>query len=95
MPHTVTIAPYASTNNYGEDVTGATRTAKAYVEPMKIIQFGDQVNEEVRTTTAYINDLNITVRDTITLPDGSTPTIVSIAKHDEVAGLEHTEVVFR
>ena len=94
MPHTVTIAPFASKNNYGEDVLTTTRTASAYVEPAKQLQDGTQIDQETRSKTAYISDTTITLRDKITLPDGSTPRIVSISIHTEVVGLEHTEVGF-
>lgn len=94
MPHTVTIAPYASKNNYGEDVLAASRTASAYVEPAKQLQDGTQIDQETRSKTAWIADTSITLRDRITLPDGSTPNILSVAIHTEVAGLEHTEVTF-
>lgn len=94
MPHTVTIASFASKNNYGEDVLSTTRTAKAYVEPAKQLQNGTQIDQETRSKTAYISDIAITLRDRITLPDGSTPNIVSISVHTEVEGLEHTEVGF-
>lgn len=94
MPHTVTIAPYTAKNNYGEDTYTTTRTASAYVEPSQNVLLGTQINEELRSKQAYIADTSITIRDKITLPDGSTPEISSIAVHDEVLGLEHTIVTF-
>ena len=94
MPHTVTIAPYTAKNNYGEDTYTTTRTASAYVEPSQNVSLGTQINEELRSKQAYIADTSITIRDKITLPDGSTPEISSIAVHDEVLGLEHTIVTF-
>lgn len=94
MPHTVTIAPYTVKNNYGEDTYTTTRTASAYVEPSQNITVGNQINEELRSKQAFIADISITLRDKITLPDGSTPEISSIAVHDEVVGLEHTIVTF-
>jgi len=95
MPHTVTIAPYSSKNNYGEAVTGVTRTASAYVEPLKVLTETSTTNEESRPMQAYISDITITLRDQITLPDGTTPVISSIEVHTAVAGLEHTLVTFR
>ena len=95
MPHTVTIAPYSSKNNYGENQTGTTRTARAYVEPNKTLTESTDSSVEHRPTTAYIADTSITLRDKITLPDGTTPQIASIMIHTEVAGLEHTVVQFQ
>ena len=94
FPHTVTITPYVSKNSYGEEVLGTPRTAKAYVEPNISISNGTTVDEQSSQTVAYINDLTITVRDAITLPNGFTPVISSIELHTAVAGLEHTVVRF-
>ncbi len=95
MPHTVTIAPFATKNAYGEDsFSGTTRTASAYVEPNQQLAYGDQINEKTTSKIAYISDLNITMNDKITLPDSSAPEIASIVIHDEVVGLEHTMVTF-
>ena len=94
FPHTVTIAPFSARGNYGEESFGSTRTANAYVEPRRQLNQGDSVNEETRPTTAYISDTSITLRDKITLPDGTTPEISTIEIHDVVTGLEHTVVTF-
>ena len=96
MPDTVTIAPYASYNSYGEETySGSTRTAKAYVEPAVNLMRSDQVQQETRPLRATIADTSITVRDKITLPDSSTPEIASIQVHTNVTGLEHTVVEFK
>jgi hypothetical protein len=95
MPHTVTITSYVSKNNYGEDVTGSSRTRSAYVEPTQALNQGTTVNEETRPKQAFISDTSITLRDKITLPDGTTPEISTIEVHTEVVGLEHTVVTFR
>ena len=94
MPHTVQIAVFTSKNNYGEDQVGSVRVARAYVEPNQTLRSGDQVNEEVRPLRAYIADTAITLRDRITLPDGSQPEISSIEIHTVIPGLEHTVVSF-
>lgn len=94
MPHTVTIAPHSTLNNYAESNYGQTRTASAYVEPNASLGLGVQVDEQSPSTTAYIADTSITINDKITLPDGRTPEIISIQRHTEVAGLEHTVVNF-
>ena len=95
MPHTVTIAPYASYNNYGEETfSGSTRTASAYVEPGDQMDRGDQINEKTRSTVAHVADTSITLKDKITLPDGTTPEIGTVETYSFVEGLEHTKVVF-
>tara|TARA_Y100000004_G_C8854352_1_gene386162 strand:+ start:386 stop:703 length:318 start_codon:yes stop_codon:yes gene_type:complete len=95
FPHTVTIAPYSAYNNYGEESFGSTRTAKAYVEAGNTLNRTDTVQEETRPVRAYVSDTSITVRDKITLPDGTTPETASIEKYTVVSGLEHTVVVFK
>lgn len=94
-PHTVTIKAFASKNNYGENTHGASRTARAYVEPTQVLTMGDTIDEETRPKRAYINDLSITLRDQITLPDGTTPEITTVETHTEVLGIEHTVVTFK
>jgi hypothetical protein len=95
MPHTVTIAAFTSKNNYGENAQGATRTAKAYVEAGLNLEFTKDTNLEAQPIKVYVNDTSIGIRDKITLPDGSTPEIISIEKYTVVAGLEHTVVTVR
>jgi len=95
MPHTVTIHSVSSTNSYGETVYGATRTARAYVEPNTTLTATDQVDETHKPTAAYIADTNITIDEKVVLADGSDPEIASIEIHTEVLGLEHSVVRFR
>ena len=94
FPHTVTIAPFSTKNNYGEDSYGSTRTVAAYVEPNQMLSQTTTVNEQTSVKVAYINDLTLTVRDKITLPDNTTPEIASIEIHTAVIGLEHSVVRF-
>lgn len=70
------------------------RTASAYVEPRTTLTESDTVGQTHKPTTAYIADTSITIKDRITLPDGTTPEILTIEKHTEVLGLEHTVVTF-
>jgi hypothetical protein len=95
MPHTVTIESFTAKNNYGEDTWGASRTAAAYVEPRKVLADSTTIDQETRPLTAYISDTSITLRDRITLPDGSKPQIASVETHIEVLGLEHCVVTFQ
>lgn len=94
FPHTVVISPFTSKNNYGEDSYGTTRTVKAYVEPNQTLSQTTTINEQTSVKVAYINDLTLTVRDKITLPDNTTPEISSIEIHTSVIGLEHSVVRF-
>ena len=94
MPHTVTITSFSSKNNYGENTFSGSRTARAYVEPGKNLDQSIQTNDEHVGTTAYIADTNISIRDSITLADNTTPNIMSVTVHTEVVGMEHTMVVF-
>lgn len=95
FPHTVTITPKSSINNYGEDVhDGTARTVAAYVEPRFQLSGTNQVDELTQPVRAYINDTTLDYEDLITLADGTTPDVVSVERHDEVAGLEHSVVTF-
>jgi hypothetical protein len=95
FPHTVTITPKSSMNNYGEDVHGGTpRVVAAYVEPRFQLNGGLQVDELTQPVRAYINDTTLDYEDLITFEDGTSPDIVSVERHDEVPGLEHSVVTF-
>ena len=95
MPDTVTINPQSSRNNYGEETySGATRTAKAWVEPNTHVGRTDQVHDQSQPTQAYIADTTLTAQDKITLPDGTTPEISTVQRYTAVTGLEHTVVTF-
>jgi len=95
FPHEVVIQSFNAKNSYGEDThSGTTRTVKAFVEPVKVLTNDTVRNEENQPKQVYISDTNITLRDKITLPDGSVPKISNIEKHDYVIGLEHTIVTF-
>ena len=97
-PHTVTITPTSSRNEYGEVLTtGTVRTARAYVDPTVSFSQGSQRDETTRPVTAIILDTGITVTDVITLPDGTTPEIETVAVYDSsfIVGMEHSVVRFR
>ena len=94
FPHTITITPFSSKNNYGEDSYGTPRTVKAYVEPNQTLSLTTEVNEQTFTRVAYVNDLTLTVRDKITLSDGTIPKIINIETHTAIVGLEHSVVRF-
>lgn len=95
FPHTVTIYPFSSKNNYGEDVQSASgRTAQAYVEPTKTISETNTTREQSQPKQIYVSDTSITLQDKIMLADGTTPEIATIEVHTVVAGLEHTVVTF-
>lgn len=95
MPHVVTIQSGTGKNEYGEEeISTSSRKARAYVEPLKVLSNQMTRNEENQPKRVYISDTNITLRDKITLPDGSSPKIHTIERHVEVLGLEHTIVTF-
>ncbi len=50
---------------------------------------------ETRPVVAVIADMEINIKDRITLPDGTQPDIDSVEKYNYVSGLHHTVVVFR
>lgn len=95
MPHTVTIFPFTTLNNYAQENFSATsRSAYAYIEPNRTLDPSSQTDEERVSTTAYIADTNINIRDKITFPDGRSPQISSIQINTAVQGLEHSVVNF-
>ena len=98
MPDTVTIAPYASQNTYGEETYAAavTYAARCVGKQQKVIDLNG--NERVSTVTSYLlaAPLTLTVRDKITIPSrfgDTTPEIMAISGWPDETGPHHVAVM--
>jgi hypothetical protein len=94
MPHSITVAPLAGVNDYGEEIysTGssevATYTARVSYKPTRTLSFqGEEVISAVTVTVASTTPINAT--DLVTLPDGSQPPLISVSQHPGPEGLHH------
>jgi hypothetical protein len=95
LKQTVTLAPYASQDAYGQVTWGA-----GVSTPCRIVQKNTKVlnpaGEEVLSTTRIYLDgsVSVTVRDKVTLPDATTPPILSIEDYPGASGTSFLKVVY-
>lgn len=95
MPHTVTIEPWQSIDEYGAPTYGVAVVYRARVQAKirKIVTA--QGEEVVSTITCYIAGLEITPRDRMTLPNQFSPNqpkILGVGLISDEAGLHHSVV---
>lgn len=96
MPHTVTHTPVASRDSYGKITYG---TATSYANCRVLHR-----NKQVRSATGelvmaagavwFSRVLTIQPEDKITLPDGSTPQIISVERYPDAQGDVFTKIYF-
>lgn len=92
FPHTVTIEPFISQDQYGEDTWGTARTARAYVPPTVFFNRATNAYEVTTPVTVIVDDFDIGHRDKITLPNGYCTEVMSVDTHDYMPGASHTAV---
>lgn len=86
-PHTVQIAPFSSSNSYGEPSFGSDVAYTCLIEkkPRRVLGFDNK--EIVSSVTVYLTSApSISPRDRITLPDGSKPQILSFGTFPSKSG---------
>jgi len=91
----VTIAPYASVNDYGEPTYG---TGVAYaalvIQKTKMVR-DQQGNQKLSTVQVYLDgSVTVTVKDKITLPDSTIPLILAVETFPGLQGVAETRVVY-
>lgn len=90
MLQTVSIQPRASLNTYGEQSYGAAAERTCRIEETMRLVYDSSGQRLVSSTTVYLDDVYGTLTtDFITLPDGRTPSIVTVAVHYDEVGPSH------
>lgn len=94
MKSIVTIEPFASNDDSNQPTysTGVAYTCRVERKP-KMIWAPDGTQQVSNVTIYFGEETGIGLRDRITLPDGTQPIIMSIARHDDELGGSH-EVVY-
>lgn len=91
----ITQAPYVGHDAYGKPSYGAAFTRPAYLEVRVETLLNQQGQERVSNTAMILDgDLPISVRDLVTLPDGSKPALQIVAPKidpDQPGVIEHWE----
>lgn len=96
LTETLTVAPYLSQDAYGKPTYGPSVTYAAR-EEWKIRRIVDQTGQEriSRARVFFDGDVTLTLRDQVTLTDGTTPPILLLYHvRDLSGGTHHLEVSF-
>lgn len=93
---TVTIASYSARGTYGLRTFGTAVSFKARVIEKNQRVLAPDGTERVARGTVWVQGIpTVTVEDQITLPDGTTPTILSIERFPDEDGAHHVKVMFQ
>ncbi len=96
MPSSITREPFLSHDRYGERTFGAGAAIQCRVQE-KIervtIPSGEEVLARGRVYLGAI--VGVSTEDKITLPDGTTPEILSVMKVNDEEGPHHEVIIFK
>ncbi|GAA3455878.1 hypothetical protein GCM10018962_77120 [Dactylosporangium matsuzakiense] len=91
-PHTVTVEPYGGGGAYG-DVFGPPAAVRCFVDQKRRLVRAPDGSRVVSSSTVYAPLETVApARSRITLPDGQTTLVISVARRT-AAGLPHPEHV--
>ena len=96
MPHTITHEESSSRNEYGKPNHGSAASYSARVVYKNDLVRADDGAEKVSKGYVWIQGTpSVTPQDRITLPDGTTPTILSVEEFPDEDGSHHVKVYFQ
>jgi hypothetical protein len=95
MPHTVTHAPLASRDAYGAPTYGAgvDYTARVLYKNQRV-RAADGAEVVARGSVWFVGTPTVSPEDKITLPDATTPPLLSVEQYADADGAHHTKVYF-
>lgn len=95
LVHTVTVKPYEGSGAYG-DVYGASFTLPCYVEQERRVVRGPEGDDVISQTQVYADLTTTPIKpgSKVTLSDGTTTTVITVARHDDggLTGLAHQQI---
>lgn len=95
MTQTVHIAPYASVNTYAEKSYGADVEYQCRIVRKPKLVRDEQGREVVSNATIWLATApGIGTNDRVTLPDGSQPQILYVARFPDENGADHHEAIY-
>ena len=95
-PHTVTVEPFSSLDQYGAKTYGTAVTHRARVQGKTQMVRTLTGEETVSTVTVYLAASTVGVKDRITLPSPFTPTqpaILNVQRVSDESGQHHIVVM--
>lgn len=93
LPHSISIEPYSSQDEYGEPSYGVAVTYRGRVEIKNMMVRDDFGKERVASGRIFLNTTSIpTTKDRVTLPSGydpATPEILAVMPQENETGIDH------
>lgn len=86
MAHTVTLEQFVVKDGYSRPSFTSPVTLKARIEQRNQFVRDNAGREVVSSTTVYLEPVAVRIEDRLTLPDGSTPAILSVQSVDDEVG---------
>lgn len=96
MPDTITVNSYTGADKYGNPTysTSSNTYSARVVDKQKLVR-ADNGEEQVAKTTVYVASTgSIDPNDKITLPDNSTPPVLSVDAFPDEDGTHHIAIYF-
>lgn len=91
LKQTVTFEPYTGRNSYGKETYGAAVPQPARVtEELVMVRQPDGSEKLAKTLVRLDGNAVVDSRDRITLPDGTHPAILSVARFPDESGTNYT-----
>lgn len=92
----ITIEPFSSADGYGAPTYGTAVSYKGRVSERRRWMRRADGTEVVAMGEVWLkSNVQVGIRDRVTLPDGRTPVILDIARpQDETGAYHHTKIVF-
>mgnify|MGYP003394488181 FL=1 len=95
MPHTVTHEEFSARSSYGAPAYGSPASYRARVSyESSYVRKSDGSEVLARGKVVIAGTPTVTPEDRITLPDGSTPQIITANVHADGGGAHHVSVFF-
>lgn len=91
----IIIKPYLTTNKYNEDTYGTLVTEKCRIEKHNKLVTNEK-GEEVLSSCQIIVDgtSSVTIKSNITLPDGTSPDIISLEDNPDENGVSYYKCIY-
>lgn len=96
MPQSVQHAEFATRDAYGKPQYGSSVEYSARVVFLnKLVRGPDGAETVARGHVWLLGSPTVSTEDQLTLPDSTTPPILSVEQFPDEAGLHHTKIYFR
>ena len=97
LTSTITVEPWSSQDVYGQITYGTAVSMVARISKAPKLVRADDGREVVAGSTAWVDPASVVIwaRDRVTLPDGTTPTVLSVERVPDERGRVCTRIHFQ